>query len=109
MTTRPTLAVIGASLAGAKTAEAARNDGYDGRIVLLGDEPSPPYERAPLSKAVGRARRPRARPAPPCSRESPRRGVPSAARRRRCRAPTTDLQIIGWTSVASASRRHITS
>ncbi|KOQ17583.1 ferredoxin reductase, partial [Achromobacter xylosoxidans] len=26
--------------------------GYRGRIVLLGDEPHPPYERPPLSKAV---------------------------------------------------------
>ncbi|HZA79768.1 MAG TPA: FAD-dependent oxidoreductase [Acidimicrobiales bacterium] len=50
--TRPTLAVIGASLAGAKAVEAARDAGYDGRIVLIGDEPGTPYERPPLSKAV---------------------------------------------------------
>ena len=47
-----TLAVIGASLAGAKAAEAARDAGFDGRIVLIGDEPGAPYERPPLSKAV---------------------------------------------------------
>jgi 3-phenylpropionate/trans-cinnamate dioxygenase ferredoxin reductase subunit len=47
-----TLAVVGASLAGAKAAEAARGAGYDGRIVLIGDEPGAPYERPPLSKAV---------------------------------------------------------
>jgi 3-phenylpropionate/trans-cinnamate dioxygenase ferredoxin reductase component len=50
-----TLAVIGASVAGAKAAEAARDSGYDGRIVLIGDEAGPPYERPPLSKSVLRA------------------------------------------------------
>jgi 3-phenylpropionate/trans-cinnamate dioxygenase ferredoxin reductase subunit len=48
----PTLAVIGAGLAGDKAAVAARASGYDGRIVLLGAEPDPPYERPPLSKQV---------------------------------------------------------
>jgi 3-phenylpropionate/trans-cinnamate dioxygenase ferredoxin reductase subunit len=52
MTTTPTLAIVGASLAGAKAAEAARDAGFDGRIVLVGDEPGSPYERPPLSKAV---------------------------------------------------------
>lgn len=52
MTTTPTLAIAGASLAGAKAAEAARDAGFDGRIVLVGDEPGQPYERPPLSKAV---------------------------------------------------------
>ena len=51
MTAR-TLAVVGAGLAGAKAAEAARDAGYEGRVVLIGDEGSPPYERPPLSKAV---------------------------------------------------------
>jgi 3-phenylpropionate/trans-cinnamate dioxygenase ferredoxin reductase subunit len=50
--TQTTLAIIGASLAGAKAAEAARASGYDGRVVLVGDEPVAPYERPPLSKAV---------------------------------------------------------
>src|SRR5918994_5895820 len=50
--TRPLLAVIGAGLAGAKAVEAARDAGYDGRIVLIGDEAGMPYERPPLSKAV---------------------------------------------------------
>lgn len=51
--TRPsTLIVVGASLAGAKAAEAAREAGYDGRILLIGDEAHLPYERPPLSKAV---------------------------------------------------------
>lgn len=46
-----TLVVVGASLAGAKAAVAAREVGYDGRIVLVGDEAHLPYERPPLSKA----------------------------------------------------------
>src|SRR5688572_2991485 len=42
--------IVGAGLAGAKTAEALRKEGYDGRIVLVGDEAEAPYERPPLSK-----------------------------------------------------------
>ena len=52
MTSSPTLVVVGASLAGAKAAEGAREAGYAGRIVLIGDEAGVPYERPPLSKAV---------------------------------------------------------
>jgi 3-phenylpropionate/trans-cinnamate dioxygenase ferredoxin reductase subunit len=47
-----TLVIVGASLAGAKAAEAARATGFDGRVVLVGDEHEPPYERPPLSKTV---------------------------------------------------------
>ena len=46
------LVIVGASLAGAKAAEGARSSGFDGRVVLIGDEPELPYERPPLSKAV---------------------------------------------------------
>ena len=52
MPTDHSLVIIGASLAGAKAAESARSNGFDGRVVLVGDEPTPPYERPPLSKAV---------------------------------------------------------
>lgn len=52
MTKKRTLAIIGASLAGAKAAEGARDAGYDGRIVLVGEESALPYERPPLSKGV---------------------------------------------------------
>ncbi|MFD5586675.1 NAD(P)/FAD-dependent oxidoreductase [Streptomyces sp. NPDC127063] len=45
-----TFVIAGASLAGAKGAEALRGHGFGGRIVLIGDEPEPPYERPPLSK-----------------------------------------------------------
>ena len=50
MTSTSTFVIVGAGLAGAKTAEALRGQGFDGRIVLLGDEPYRPYERPPLSK-----------------------------------------------------------
>ncbi|MFB6963339.1 NAD(P)/FAD-dependent oxidoreductase [Streptomyces sp. NPDC056309] len=50
MMAKPTFVIVGASLAGAKAAEALRERGFDGRIVLFGDEPEPPYERPPLSK-----------------------------------------------------------
>jgi 3-phenylpropionate/trans-cinnamate dioxygenase ferredoxin reductase subunit len=42
--------IVGAGLAGAKAAEALREQGYDGDLVLIGDEQLPPYERPPLSK-----------------------------------------------------------
>ena len=45
-----TFIIAGAGLAGAKAAEVLRNEGFDGRLVLIGDEPERPYERPPLSK-----------------------------------------------------------
>jgi 3-phenylpropionate/trans-cinnamate dioxygenase ferredoxin reductase subunit len=42
--------IVGGGLAGAKTAEKLRAEGFEGPIVLLGDEPELPYERPPLSK-----------------------------------------------------------
>jgi 3-phenylpropionate/trans-cinnamate dioxygenase ferredoxin reductase component len=45
-----TFVIVGASLAGAKAAETLREEGFDGRIVLVGAEAERPYERPPLSK-----------------------------------------------------------
>jgi 3-phenylpropionate/trans-cinnamate dioxygenase ferredoxin reductase subunit len=45
-----TFIIVGASLAGAKAAQTLRDDGFEGKIILLGDEPVRPYERPPLSK-----------------------------------------------------------
>jgi 3-phenylpropionate/trans-cinnamate dioxygenase ferredoxin reductase subunit len=45
-----TFVIIGAALAGAKAAETLREEGFGGRVVLVGDEPELPYERPPLSK-----------------------------------------------------------
>ncbi|MGC4941277.1 NAD(P)/FAD-dependent oxidoreductase [Kribbella sp. DT2] len=42
--------IVGASLAGAKAAEGLRAEGFDGRVVLIGDERERPYERPGLSK-----------------------------------------------------------
>ncbi|WP_380281755.1 NAD(P)/FAD-dependent oxidoreductase [Kitasatospora purpeofusca] len=42
--------IVGASLGGAKAAQALREAGYTGGIVLIGDEHERPYERPPLSK-----------------------------------------------------------
>ncbi|MFD7157906.1 NAD(P)/FAD-dependent oxidoreductase [Kribbella sp. NPDC059898] len=46
------IVIVGASLAGATAAETLREDGWSGRIVLIGSEKSLPYERPPLSKDV---------------------------------------------------------
>ena len=43
--------IVGAGQAGAALAAKLRALGHQGEIVMLGDEPSPPYQRPPLSKA----------------------------------------------------------
>jgi NADPH-dependent 2,4-dienoyl-CoA reductase/sulfur reductase-like enzyme len=48
----PTIAIVGASLAGLQAAETLRAEGHDGRIVVIGDEPHEPYDRPPLSKGA---------------------------------------------------------
>jgi 3-phenylpropionate/trans-cinnamate dioxygenase ferredoxin reductase component len=45
-----TYVIVGAALAGAKAAETLREEGFEGRVVLLGAEAERPYERPPLSK-----------------------------------------------------------
>ena len=45
-----TFVIAGAGFAGAKAAETLREEGFDGRIVLIGAEHDRPYERPPLSK-----------------------------------------------------------
>lgn len=42
--------IVGASTCGATAAATLRDEGFDGDIVLIGEEPLPPYERPPLSK-----------------------------------------------------------
>jgi 3-phenylpropionate/trans-cinnamate dioxygenase ferredoxin reductase component len=54
-----TQVIVGAGLAGAKAAEALREEGFDGPIVLIGQEPEQPYERPPLSKDYLRGESPR--------------------------------------------------
>ncbi|AQR62019.1 ferredoxin reductase [Brevundimonas sp. LM2] len=43
--------IIGAGHAGGSAAALLRVSGFEGEIVLIGDEPVPPYQRPPLSKA----------------------------------------------------------
>jgi 3-phenylpropionate/trans-cinnamate dioxygenase ferredoxin reductase subunit len=46
-----TTVIIGAGQAGCDLSTALRQQGYEGKIVLIGDEPALPYRRPPLSKA----------------------------------------------------------
>ena len=50
MPDRKRFVIVGAGLAGAKAAETLREEGFDGQLVLIGDEAERPYERPPLSK-----------------------------------------------------------
>ncbi|MGI8869849.1 MAG: NAD(P)/FAD-dependent oxidoreductase [Mycobacteriales bacterium] len=49
-TAQQTFVIVGAGLAGAGAAESLRKRGFDGRIILLGEESEHPYNRPPLSK-----------------------------------------------------------
>lgn len=55
-----TVVIVGASVAGGTAAATLREEGYDGRLVLVGAEELPPYERPPLSKEVLRGEEPAA-------------------------------------------------
>src|SRR6516162_1220570 len=46
------IVIVGASLAGLRGAEALRDEGFGGRLTIIGDEPHEPYDRPPLSKQV---------------------------------------------------------
>ena len=50
MSRSTTYVIIGGGLAGAKAAEALRDNDFDGHIVLFAQEDHLPYERPPLSK-----------------------------------------------------------
>ena len=50
MTEPRTFVIVGASLAGATAATTLRDEGFDGRLVLIGAEEALPYERPGLSK-----------------------------------------------------------
>ncbi|MFE9253628.1 NAD(P)/FAD-dependent oxidoreductase [Streptomyces sp. NPDC006879] len=45
-----TFVIVGGGLAGAKAAQALREEGFTGRVILIGDELDHPYERPALSK-----------------------------------------------------------
>lgn len=52
MTDLGKVVIIGGGQAGARAAQAMRGGGYNGRIMLVAQEPHPPYQRPPLSKAA---------------------------------------------------------
>src|SRR5579871_2552936 len=49
--TAPHVVIIGAGHAGGTAAALLRQYGFGGHVTLIGDEPIPPYQRPPLSKA----------------------------------------------------------
>jgi len=44
------IVILGSGMAGGVAAKTLREDGYDGGLVLIGPEPTPPFGRPPLSK-----------------------------------------------------------
>jgi hypothetical protein len=46
------IVIVGASLAGLRAAEALREEGFTGKLTIIGDEPEEAYDRPPLSKQV---------------------------------------------------------
>ena len=51
MSERRTFVIVGGGLAAAKAAETLRDEGFDGRLVVVAEEDRLPYERPPLSKS----------------------------------------------------------
>src|SRR5580693_9371081 len=51
MSDAPHVLIVGAGHAGGTAAAVLRQYGFEGRITLVGEEPIPPYQRPPLSKA----------------------------------------------------------
>lgn len=49
--------IIGGGLAGATAAETLRSEGFDGRVIIAGEEDGAPYDRPPMSKDVLRGER----------------------------------------------------
>jgi 3-phenylpropionate/trans-cinnamate dioxygenase ferredoxin reductase subunit len=50
MSSQAPIVIIGAGQAGVQLAESLRQEGYGGELLLVGEEPHPPYQRPPLSK-----------------------------------------------------------
>ncbi|ARV80177.1 FAD-dependent oxidoreductase [Mycobacterium sp. 050128] len=49
---RSRVVIVGTSVGGVRTAQALRSEGYDGDIILVGEETTLPYDKPPLSKAL---------------------------------------------------------
>src|SRR6476620_12267208 len=52
MVTMNRLVIVGASLAGLRAAQAVRKAGFEGELVMVGEERHRPYTRPPLSKEL---------------------------------------------------------
>jgi 3-phenylpropionate/trans-cinnamate dioxygenase ferredoxin reductase component len=50
MINKPSFIIVGGGLAGAIAAQTLREEGFDGKVTLISQEPNTPYERPPLSK-----------------------------------------------------------
>lgn len=55
------MCIVGAGLAGARAATTLRQRGFDGEIVMVGEEQAPPYDRPPLSKTYLTGKTPQAK------------------------------------------------
>src|SRR3954470_16700412 len=94
MAAERTFVIVGAALAGAKAAETLREQGFDGRLVLVGAESVRPYERPPLSKEYLRGE---------AGRGAGRRAA------RRCRRSTCAARRAGRRSGSTPTRASTTS
>ena len=50
LVTEEAIVILGSGMSGGVAAKTFRQEGYDGRLVMVGDEPTPPFGRPPLSK-----------------------------------------------------------
>ena len=50
MKSKPSYIIVGGGMAGAIAAQTLREEGFEGKITLVAQEPNAPYERPPLSK-----------------------------------------------------------
>lgn len=48
----PCIVIVGSSIGGVRTAQSLRLEGYEGEIILVGEEPGLPYDKPPLSKSL---------------------------------------------------------
>ena len=100
---RSTFVIIGGGLAGASAAATLREEGFDGRVVLIGSESERPYNRPPLSKEYLRGEADRREASRPGSLSSTATRRSSSASSRRSTRSTSE-RTRSCSKVASASR-----